>query len=88
MVKAGVSDEEAQVYAEGIRRGGTLVSVRADDRRAIDAERIMDQRGNANWKDRSACPNIAPAAGLPLRRGGGPVHVPPSVMADEDLNRR
>lgn len=34
---AGHSDEEAHVYSEGVRRGGTLVSVRADD---ADYQRI------------------------------------------------
>jgi len=35
--EAGHSDEEANVYAEGVRRGGTLVSVKAD---SDDADRI------------------------------------------------
>lgn len=34
---AGHTDDEANVYAEGVRRGGTLVSVKADD---DDAQRI------------------------------------------------
>lgn len=34
---AGHSDEEAHVYSEGVRRGGTLVSVRADE---ADYQRI------------------------------------------------
>ncbi|MDP1913393.1 hypothetical protein [Brevundimonas sp.] len=34
---AGHTDEEAHVYSEGVRRGGTLVSVRADE---ADSERI------------------------------------------------
>jgi hypothetical protein len=34
LANAGVPEEEAHVYAEGIRRGGTLVSVRAEDSRA------------------------------------------------------
>ena len=40
---AGHTDEEAHVYAEGVRRGGTLVSVRCDsgDHRAI-AERVLN----------------------------------------------
>src|SRR5579871_2290113 len=29
--QAGVSDEDAQVYAEGVRRGGTLVTARIPD---------------------------------------------------------
>lgn len=38
---AGVSEEEANVYAEGVRRGGNLVTVRADEARAPEAERIL-----------------------------------------------
>ena len=34
---AGVSEEDAHVYAEGVRRGGTLVTVRAED---ADAARV------------------------------------------------
>lgn len=36
--EAGHSDEEANVYSEGVRRGGTLVSVQAD---AVDAARLQ-----------------------------------------------
>ena len=38
---AGVSEDEAHVYAEGVRRGGTLVTVRADETRATEVEQIM-----------------------------------------------
>ena len=34
LANAGVPEEQAHVYAEGVRRGGTLVSVRAEDSRA------------------------------------------------------
>ena len=52
---AGVPEENAHVYAEGVRRGSTLVTVRADDARASEAEAIMgrhhpvdlEQRGDA-----------------------------------------
>jgi hypothetical protein len=40
----GVSEEDAHVYSEGVRRGGTLVTVRADDARAAEAERILNQQ--------------------------------------------
>ena len=40
---AGLSEEHAHVYAEGVRRGSTLVTVRADDSRAAEAESIMNR---------------------------------------------
>ena len=41
LANAGVPEEEAHVYAEGVRRGGTLVSVRADDARADSIAAIL-----------------------------------------------
>jgi hypothetical protein len=38
---AGESDENAQVYAEGVRRGGTLVSVKVDDSQAAKVESTL-----------------------------------------------
>lgn len=39
----GIPKHEAGVYAEGVRRGGTLVSVHADENRADEAARILDR---------------------------------------------
>ena len=39
---AGVSHEDAHVYAEGVRRGGTLVTVRAEE---TDADRVEELLG-------------------------------------------
>lgn len=62
LMDAGVSKEHAHVYAEGIRRGGTLLTVRVDESRAGAVEDIMiqfhavdpDTRGTAyraeGWK--------------------------------------
>lgn len=41
LANAGVPEEEAHVYAEGVRRGGTVVSVRADDSRADSVSAIL-----------------------------------------------
>ncbi len=38
---AGHTDDEAHVYAEGVRRGGSLVSVRAEDQDAARVESIL-----------------------------------------------
>jgi hypothetical protein len=43
LTQAGVDEDDAHVYAEGVRRGGTLVTVRAEEDIAAGAERILDQ---------------------------------------------
>jgi hypothetical protein len=48
---AGVSREEAHVYEEGIRRGGSLVTVRADEDERQRVEAIMDVRHPRHWQD-------------------------------------
>lgn len=42
MTGAGVREEDAHFYAETVRRGGSVVSVRVADARAAEAEAIMD----------------------------------------------
>jgi hypothetical protein len=43
LVGSGISKEHAEVYAEGIRRGGTLVSVRAAEEQVARVESILDR---------------------------------------------
>jgi hypothetical protein len=62
LTSAGVSKEHADIYAEGVRRGGTLVTARVDENREDTVEAIMvrfhtvdlDRRGTAyrtaGWK--------------------------------------
>lgn len=52
LVDYGISKEEAPVYAESIRRGGTLVSVRAEEPRANQAELIMQRHEPIDIKER------------------------------------
>lgn len=40
---AGVPERDAQFYAEGVRRGGTLVTARVDDTRASTAWEILQR---------------------------------------------
>jgi uncharacterized protein (TIGR02271 family) len=54
LIDAGVPEEEAGYYAEGIRRGSTLVSVRADDQMMIDRAVNIFERHNAIDIDRRA----------------------------------
>jgi heat induced stress protein YflT len=48
LTDSGVSEEDAHLYAEGIRRGGSLVTARVDDAFATEAEAILK---GLNWVD-------------------------------------
>ncbi len=41
---SGVPEQDAHVYAEGVRRGGSLVNVRVDEARVPETERILNGR--------------------------------------------
>jgi hypothetical protein len=51
--QAGVKDEDAQLYAEGIRRGGSLVSARIPDGDRSRVESILS-RSAVNLTERTA----------------------------------
>ena len=44
LTHAGVPEEDAHVYAESVRRGGSLVTVRVDEARVGEAERILNSQ--------------------------------------------
>ncbi len=55
LVGAGIPEDDANVYAEGIRRGGTLVTVQAaDDAQADRAADILDSYNVVDIDDRAA----------------------------------
>ena len=45
MTHAGVDEDAAHVYAEGVRRGGTVLTVQVDQARAGEIERILLDHG-------------------------------------------
>jgi hypothetical protein len=53
LTTAGVPDEDANIYAEGVRRGGTLVSVYTEDAAADQAADIMNRHNPVNIEERS-----------------------------------
>jgi hypothetical protein len=70
--KLGVSDEQGQTYAEGVRRGGTLVTVEAlpdsDVERAVtimkkhgavDIQKRAEEWRQAGWKTEPVAPTVA-----------------------------
>ena len=50
----GVSHEDAAHYAEGIRRGGTLLAVRAEDDQAAQVAQILSAGGAVDINERAA----------------------------------
>src|ERR687897_332532 len=52
-LRARVSEAHAQVYEEGVRRGGTLVTVRADDAQVDRVVDILDDHGSVDIDERS-----------------------------------
>jgi hypothetical protein len=51
--QAGVSNEDAHIYAEGVRRGGTLVTARVPDADRARLEAVLD-RSAVNIQERGA----------------------------------
>jgi hypothetical protein len=49
---AGVSEADAEMHAEGVRRGGSLITVRTDEALASKVEGILDSRGAVNLASR------------------------------------
>jgi hypothetical protein len=54
LTSAGVPEREANFYAEGVRRGGTLVTARVDDARASAARQILQQYKSVDPEVRGA----------------------------------
>jgi len=52
LTHAGVSQEEAEVYAESVRRGGTLVSAKVENDKVALADYILDRFGYVDIRDR------------------------------------
>ena len=53
LVDLGVPEEEAGYYAEGLRRGGTLVSVTTDDATVSRAQQIMNRHNPIDLEKRA-----------------------------------
>lgn len=61
LMDAGLSDEEARDYAEGVRRGGALVTVKADEAQMDRVVKILDDEGEIEPSEEERAANDAPA---------------------------
>jgi hypothetical protein len=78
LLHAGISEEHAEVYAEGVRRGMTLLLVQSENEQVPLAARLMSEHHVVNMEER---------AGDWRKRGwrGFDVHAPP--LTPDELTR-
>lgn len=53
LVGAGVSEADAHVYAEGVRRGGTLVTVRTEETQGAMVEQVLAKHSTVDTSTRA-----------------------------------
>ena len=53
LTHVGVSEDDAHAYAEGVRRGGTLVTVKADESLTPQVTSILDRNGTIDMDERT-----------------------------------
>ncbi len=82
--EAGHTDDEAHVYSEGVRRGGTLLSARVEDDLVVEAEAALDRNRSVD----------AATRGTAYRQDGwnsfddtAPAYTPDEVVAERDRYR-
>jgi len=78
---AGHSDEEAHVYSEGVRRGGTLVSARVPEDRIAEAEAILHRNKSVDAATRGEAYR---GAGWSAFDEGAPPYSPDEVLAERE----
>lgn len=85
LTDAGVSHEDAHAYAEGVSRGGTLVTVKADEATAAQAANILDSDGTIDMNQRETDWRSAgwtgTYAGTDPITGGTPLATPGAMPA-------
>jgi hypothetical protein len=84
LTEAGVSEEDAQVYAEGVRRGGTLLTVRVPEADRARVEAILD-RSAVNIRERGMAYR---KSGWKSFDPGAPPYTADQVRKERDLYRR
>ncbi|MDB5314806.1 MAG: hypothetical protein JWO26_3280 [Rhodospirillales bacterium] len=53
LIQTGVNESDAAVYAEGVERGSSLITVRTDEARASQAEMILSRHASVDQTARS-----------------------------------
>jgi hypothetical protein len=78
LTSSGMTTEEAQVYAEAIRRGGTMITVRVDDSQDAVVARLLDEVPPVNMAERERV----------FRESGWTGYDPKVMPPADDVTRR
>jgi hypothetical protein len=78
---AGVPEHDANFYAEGVRRGGTLVTARVDDAREPTAREILQHR---KWVDPTVRGAVYRESGWTSFDQSAPPFTPEQVAAERN----
>ena len=62
LIDAGVPEDQAHIYSEAVRRGGTLISVKADDSKAMIVHTILERHNL--WTPSARARSIGKPAGV------------------------
>ncbi|TCK29118.1 hypothetical protein EV667_3138 [Ancylobacter aquaticus] len=84
MTSEGVPEERAHVYAEGVRRGGTVVSARVPDEHEVEAQAILDDEAAV---DVTARERIYRDEGWTRFDPDAPAYTAPEVQKERDRYR-
>jgi hypothetical protein len=84
LTNAGINEDDAQVLVEGVRRGGTLVTMRVPQQDAPRIEAMMSRNG-VNLRERS---EIYRKAGWHAFDPGAPAYTADQVRCERALHTR
>lgn len=79
LTDAGVPENDAHVYAEGVRRGGTLVTAKVDDARAGEAQSILQRHKSVDMNARGSAYRDS---GWSRFDANAPVYTPDEVVRE------
>ena len=88
LTDAGIDHNDADAYAEGVRRGGTLVTVRADEAQLDRATQILDVDGAVDLDERrTAWGKDGWTAGSPRTESAGAAIADGAARAKDAVER-
>lgn len=84
LTSAGIPEHDANLYAEGVRRGGSLVTARLDDSRAAEARSILERRSAVDLNKRERAYR---ETGWSTFDENAPPFTPDEIRRERDLHR-